>query len=194
MTVLVFRALCILQTERNSGRDPEDASVRRLASFLLLIINVKVVVGGGGKMRRCPTGTQLQSFRFPHQAAKMHTYIPSRMNNRSRHQSGDSLCSCRCPRPENGAPENSPLLASAQPRLRSICSQRCPNSGEPRARLHECFIRRRYMQQAAAIFTSVCCIYPPAYGGGGLAAGAGDTLKRATSRRLQLMAVCSKVF
>lgn len=149
-------------------------------------------------MRRCPTGTQLRSFRFPHQAAKC-TRIRSGMNNRSRHQSGDSLCSCRCPRPEHGAPENVSLLASAQPRLRSICLQRCPNSGEARARLHECFIRHRYMQHAAAIFTSVCYIYPPVYGGGRLAAGgdcagAGDTLKRPPSQQLHLMTVCSKVF
>lgn len=123
VTVLVFQVLCILQTERNSGRDLEDAAVRCEASFLRLVINMK------GGVRRCPTGTQLRSFRFPHQAAKC-TRTRSGMNNRSGHQSGDSLCSCGCPRPEHGAPENFSLLASAQPRLRSICSQRCPNSGE----------------------------------------------------------------
>lgn len=41
MTVLVFQALCILQAERNSGRDLEDAAVRCEASFLLLIIHMK---------------------------------------------------------------------------------------------------------------------------------------------------------
>lgn len=41
-------------------------------------------------------------------------------------KAGDSLCSCPCPGSEHSAPENFFLLASAQPRLRSICSQRCP--------------------------------------------------------------------
>lgn len=182
MSVLVSQALCILQTERNSGRDLEDAAVSREAAFLLLIINMKGErCDAAQPAHNCdPSGSSIKR-------QNAHVYAPGWIID------PDSLCSCRCPRPEHGAPENFSLLASAQPRLRSICSQRCPNSGEARARPHECFIRHRYMQHAAAIFTSVSYIFPPVYGGVRLAAG-GDTLKRTTSQQLQFIAVCSQVF
>lgn len=66
------------------------------------------------------------------------------MNNRSEHQSRDSLCSVQCPGLDETSPPNFCLSATAQPMLSALSGPR----DDLCASLHECFIRNRRMRHA----------------------------------------------
>lgn len=66
------------------------------------------------------------------------------MNNRSQHQSGDSLGSFQCPGLDETSPPNFCLSATAQPMLSALSGPR----DDLCVSLHECFIRNRRMRHA----------------------------------------------